>query len=358
MDLAGRGVALYGRFQPGARQRLQAEIVRRGGVVSRDLTGRSDILVVGSQAIALIDIGALAVRLAKARARGVPVRGERTFSADLAGEPDPGEGATLPIATALSQAALPLEHAEVLAAFDLIAIAGENCRFADAGVLRSAADLLAQGRSLGEAVGILAQARDRSPLGRRRIVVRPSGEAALKWEDGLTTLDGQGYLPLEEDDSSLDGLFESAALAEAHGDLDEAARLYDQCARADRADPIAPYNYGNIRLTQGAHEDAALAYQRALGREPGFVEARYNLAQALEAAGKWDAAADALANVLECDPAHVDALFNLAQLRMKAGDMAAAKALYERFLALSPGEAWAATARRAIRYCEALTASG
>ena len=39
-------------------------------------------------------------------------------------------------------------------------------------------------------------------------------------------------------------------------------------------------------LAEGAHEDAILAYQRALARDPKFSEARYNLAQALEAAGK------------------------------------------------------------------------
>ena len=59
-------------------------------------------------------------------------------------------------------------------------------------------------------------------------------------------------------------------------------------------DPIAPYNLGNIRLAQGAHDQAILAYQQALARDAGFVEARYNLAQALEAAGKPDAAAGEL----------------------------------------------------------------
>ena len=44
-------------------------------------------------------------------------------------------------------------------------------------------------------------------------------------------------------------------------------------------------------------------------------------------------------------------MFNLAQLIMQAGDLAAAKALYERYLALDPPADWAQTARRAIRYC-------
>jgi tetratricopeptide (TPR) repeat protein len=197
------------------------------------------------------------------------------------------------------------------------------------------------------------RARDLSPLGRHKIVLTAQGEAALQWDDGLTTLEGQGWLPLDEAHASLDDLFEAAALAEAGDELDEAARLYDLCARADRGDAIAPYNFANIRLAQGAHADAALAYQRALQRDARFIEARYNLAQALEGAGKLEAAAAELGEVLAADPIYADAVFNLAQLQMKAGDMAAAKALYERYLALSPPADWAATARKAILYCTA-----
>jgi hypothetical protein len=48
------------------------------------------------------------------------------------------------------------------------------------------------------------------------------------------------------------------------------------CMLSDKNDPIAPYNYANIRVAQGAHDQAVLAYQRALSRDAAFVEARYN----------------------------------------------------------------------------------
>jgi tetratricopeptide (TPR) repeat protein len=334
---------------------LQQEIIRRGGRVARDLTRRSDVLVVGALAATLVDAGALPERLRTARERGLPVRGERAFAAELAGEPAPHD-ATLPLTAALSATPLTEDDAAVLAAFDLIAVEGDKCRFGDAGVIRTAGQLLGEGRALGDVVRILTRARDVAPVGRHRIVLTPSGQAALRWDDGLTTLEGQGYLALDEDAASLDDLFEGAALAEANGELDEAARLYDQCGRADRTDAIAPYNYGNIRLGQGAHDQAVIAYQRALARDVDFIEARYNLAQALEAAGKPQAAAVELGRVLEADPTHTDALFNLAQLRMKAGEAGEAKALYERYLALDPPDDWAATARKAIVYCSALIA--
>lgn len=352
MESRDRAFALYGRFSPGVRERLTRGVVEAGGTVARDLTRRSDALVVGGAAEALVDSGALGARLAAARSRGLPVMGERAFAAVLAGEAA-ADPATLPLSTALSGSALTRDDAEVLAAFDLIRLEGDNVRFGDAGVIRSAGELAAAGRSLGEAVRILARARDLAPRGRHKIVLTAAGEAALQWSDGLTSLEGQGLLALDEANAGLEDLFEAAALAEADGDLDEAARLYDLCARADRADAIALYNLANIRLAQGAFDQAALAYQRALARDGRFVEARYNLAQAWEADGKADAAVAELGRVLEADPNHPDAVFNLAQLTMKRGEMGAAKSLYERYLALGPPEDWAQTARKAITYCAA-----
>jgi tetratricopeptide (TPR) repeat protein len=351
MDLNDQAVALYGRFTAGVRDRLQQAVERQGGRVVRDLTRSSAVLVVGAQASALIDSGALPQRLNLARERGVPVFGERAFQAALVAEPP--EPATLPLQTALGQTGLTREDAEILSAFDLIVLDKEACRFADAGVLRTTGELIGQGRSRGEVVRILARARDLSPEGRHKVVLTGFGEAALKWEDGLTSLEGQGILPLDEDHAGIEDLFEAAALLEASGQPEQAARLYDMCARADRSDAIAPYNLGNIRLGQQDWDQAVLAYQRALARDRNFVEARYNLAQALEACGKSEAAAHELGRVLESDPEHSDALFNLAQLTLKGGQMGQAKALYERYLTLDPPADWAATARKAILYCAA-----
>ncbi|HEY2048511.1 MAG TPA: tetratricopeptide repeat protein [Caulobacteraceae bacterium] len=345
-----RAFALYGRFSPGVRDQLRRKIVRGGGLVARDLTRRSDAFVVGALATTLIDSGALGERLVSACERGVRVRGERAFLATLSGE-GAASAVSMPIGTALAQSKLARDDAELLAAFDLVEIEDQHCRFGDVGVMRTAVELLGQGRSRADTVRILMRARDLAPIGLHKIVLTASGEAALQWSHGLTSLEGQGLLPLDEDHPSVDDLFEHASLAEAEGDLDEAARLFDLCARADRKDPIAPYNLANIRLAQGEFDQAALAYHRALSRDPAFIEARYNLAQALEAAGKTEAAVEELNRVLKADPGNSDAVFNLAQLRMRADETGAAKALFERYLALDPPDEWAAKARKAIAYC-------
>jgi hypothetical protein len=352
MDLSDRAFALYGKFSPGARDRFQQAIARAGGTVSRDLTRRSDALVVGALAAPLIDGGALGKRLQAAIERQLPVFAERVFAAELAGEPSEAKG-TVPLTTALPGTGLRRDDVEILTAFDLAHLTGDTCRFRDVGVFRTAGNLLFKTRSMAEVVTIMSRARDRAPLGRHKVVLTRTGVPILQWDDGQTTLEGQGVLPFDEDHASLDDLFEAAAIAEANDELDEAARLYDLCARADRRDPIAAYNLANIRLGQGRSDEAVLAYQQALARDPRFVEARYNLAQALEAADKTEAATLELARVLEVEPQHSDALFNLAQLRMQAGEMGAAKALYERYLALDPPDEWAATARKAIVYCMA-----
>lgn len=351
MDLYRRSVALYGRFSPGQRERLTREITQRGGSVVRDLTRRSDYLVVGALATTLIDSGVLGTRLRNAAARSVPVFGERTFATALAGKS--ADSATLPLATALAPTGLTTEDALLLAAFDLIVVQRENCRFADAAQIRAAAELIHQRGSRAEVVRMLVKVRDKAPTGRRKVVLGPSGKGALQWESGLTTLEGQGFLPLDHTHVSIDEVFEQAELAEAEGEHDAAAKLYETCAQGERSDPIAPYNLGNIRLAQEDFGGAIIAYQRALARDADFVEARYNLALAYEATNRLGQAAEDLERALAIDPLYYDAMFNLAQLRMKDGDIASAKYHFERYLASNPPAEWAATARKAILYCTA-----
>ena len=349
MDLFRRSVALYGRFSQGRREQLQREIIARSGFVARDLTRRSDLLVVGALATTLIDRGILVSRLDQARARGIPVFGERTFGQILE---DAAPDATLPLATALTQSGLAESDATLLAAFDLVTIEGGKCCFADVAVMRTTADMLQRHKSRGDVVRILVRARDKAPIGRRKIVLGPTSRGALQWESGLTTLEGQGFLPLE-DAPDVDEMFEMAELCEADGHLEEAARLYSLCTSADRSDPIAPYNLGNIFFSQANNDEAVLAYQVALARDPTLVEARYNLALALEAKGNVLRALEELRRALDIDPSYSDAMFNLAQLMLKSGDIAAAKPLFERYLASNPPAEWAATARKAITYCTA-----
>lgn len=352
MDFHRRSIALYGRFSAGARESFEHAVVQRGGRVARDLTRRSDALVVGARATTLIDSGRLGERISAANARHVPVMGERAFASALESRME-NAGAALPLATALAPTSLTADDAAILGAFDLIVLSGDKCRFADAAIVRTASDLMRERRSLAEVVRVLARARDLAPLGRHKIVLTAAGDAALQWEDGLTTLEGQGYLPLDLAPAGIDELFEQAELFEAGGEREQAARLYEICARKERTDAISLFNLGNVRLAQGRHGEAERAYASALLRDPDFVEAYYNRAQALEASGKLEEACETLSRVLMLDPVHADSLFNRAQLLLNMGRIAEAKLHFERYLALDPPDEWAAMASKGITYCSA-----
>jgi tetratricopeptide (TPR) repeat protein len=350
MELFDRTIALYGRFSDGARAALAQAIEARGGRTSRDLTRQSSILVVGARASSLIDSGALLARIRTAYDSERIVLSEGAFRRELDGSLAPGEAA-LPLPVALSRSRLSLEDAQLLAAFDLIVIRGGNCRFADSAIMQRAAALRQSGCRTAQIVEILLEVQQAGPSGRYEVIVGGDGSPGLKWADGHTTLRGQGMLPLDLGGGNIDDLFEAAILADGDGRTEEAIRMYDMCARADRKDATALYNLANIHLRGGCWDEAVLAYQRALARDSRLTEARYNLAQALEALGRPEAAAAELANLLEVDPNHSDALFNLAQLRMKAGRLADALPLYERYLETGPPADWAAKARKAIAYC-------
>ena len=350
MELQNRTVALYGRFSPGVRDALALKIEAAGGRVVRDLTRRADLLVIGARADSLIESGALPARLQAARNHRRSIFGERAFQAVISAEPSPLD-ATLPLAAALHQSGADAEDAGLLAAFDLILISDDKCRFADMTVLRTASELRAAGCGAVRLVRIIREASETSPRGRHRVIMTASGAPALEWENGRTTLEGQGFLPLSVESSSLEDVFELAIQAEVNGDLDQAAQLFDTCARADRKDALALYNFGNIRLRQSRAEEAALAYQRALARDPELSEARYNLALAHEARGRIEAAEDELHALLRLDPGHPDALFNLAQLTMNAARLEDAALLYQRFLETGPERDWEVKAKKAIAYC-------
>lgn len=349
MQWAGLEVALYGRFSVGAKARLGGAILAAGGALSRDLTRRSALLVVGALAYPLIDSGALARRLADAATLKARVLGEHGLATLLAGKAG-DQPATFPLAAAVQNGPLRQEDAAILAAFDLIHLEGAHCRFADASVLRTASELAQGGRRLSDIVRILVEARA-APVGRRKLVLAEHGEAALQWDDGLSTLSGQGLLDLDAEHVSADAWFEAAAEAEAEGDAALALRLYNRAADADRRDALAPYNAGNLLLAMQRWDEAAFAYQQALRRDPGFTEARYNLAQVWEALERPEAAARELEALLQLEPAHADALFNLAQLRLATGRLAEAEGLYTRFLAAAPAPEWAQKARKGLAYC-------
>lgn len=328
---APRTITLFGRFRLLPREDIARLLSASGARQNKDLTRRTDLLAVGSGALNLVPGGSLGRRLSAATERGVPVVGEARLLADLREEPRPE--ATLDPG---SVARVSPELLALLNAFDLVEMEGGKVRFQDADTLRTAADLSDQGF---EPAAILKTLKDRrnAPRGRHKLAVGADGTPVLEWEDGLTTLTGQGLLPLDEGDD-LETLFDAAMEAEAAGLLDEAARLYDTCARSDRKDAIAPFNLGNVQTALGEADAARLSYQRAIARQANFPDAHHNLALALEAAGDTEGAKAHLETALRQDPDYAEALYNLAQLEMAADRLDAARRHFARFVEMGSAE--------------------
>lgn len=336
--LEGRQIALYGRFRARPRAEIAAAAEGLGARIVTDLTRATDLFVVGAGATNFVANGHLAQRLAAARARGAPVAPEERFLALLSGAAPP-PAPTAPLASASAPEGPPPEPIlDLLNAFGLIQLEQGAVRFADAAVLRAASALYREDPAPLPLIAALLRHRD-APAGRHQLVSGEDGAPLLAWEDGLTTLEGQGLLDLEPA-PSLEEAFEAAMMAEAEDDLETAERLYATCARADRRDPIAPFNRANALLRLGDPVQAVLAYRQAIARDAAFAEAHYNLAAALERQGDLGAAEAHLETALKLAPDYPDALFNLGQLRLKDGDGDGAAPLFERFLATEPSAYW------------------
>ena len=335
-----KNVALFGRFTLLPRGDVIRLLENAGASQTKDLTRSTDLLAIGAGAANLIS-GPLPNRLAQARARAVPAMGEARLLEVLRGEEgDPG---TLDLASVSpGETDLP----DLLNAFDLIRLTHNKIRFSDTDTLRTALALAAGGAEPTEVVSALFQRRQ-APKGRHRLELDAQGVPILVWEDGVSAVSGQTFLPLGDGDG-LNEVFEEALEAETSGDLNHAARLYRIATRHDRKDAIAPFNLGNVLLSTKEHASAQLAFQTAIARRPGFPEAHYNLAITLEEQGKPGEAMDALRTALRHEKDYPDALFNLAQLELASESHSDALDHFRRFLSAAPNHPLAPSAERAV----------
>ena len=119
----------------------------------------------------------------------------------------------------------------------------------------------------------------------------------------------------------------------------------------DRSDPVLALQSRQRARRQARPAEAALAYQEAIARDPGFAEAWLNLGLLREGAGERGAARECYDAAIRARPDYADALFNLALLLTRDERHEEALPLWERFLALDPGGQEAQQARRLATLC-------
>ena len=341
MEFQGARVALYGRFLTHSGGHAVSELSKLGGIAERDLTRRTDLLVVGLGALCLVPSGHLLQKLRRAENLKVPVIGETRFWALTRGIEDPAP--TFPI----DQLSPPVPDGllQLLNAFDLISFDRTNCRFSDVSILRDGAQLVENGHEYSSVIRLSLKAKQVSPKGRHRMVPADNS-ARLIWDDGETELDGQGLLGLP-DQPTLDEVFEQALLAEAAGDLKVAVRLYELCAQMDRKDAFAPFNLANVLRQLDRNSEAHDRLSQAIARDPKFVDAHYNRALLEEEFSRPEAAIADFRTALKLDPDFEDAMFNLAQVLASRGQAAEASAWFESFIKICDDPDQIKTAKRA-----------
>jgi tetratricopeptide (TPR) repeat protein len=164
-------------------------------------------------------------------------------------------------------------------------------------------------------------------------------------------LDGQFLLPLQETVASVDALFEEAERCERAGDLAAAERLYALASVADPSDPVIPFNLGNVLDALARPREAAIAYLKAIDRDPAFAEAWVNLAGLYEASARGREAEQCLRKAVEARTDYADALYNLASLLTRQGRYAEALRLWEHYMGLRPDGEDLEKARRGRTLC-------
>jgi tetratricopeptide (TPR) repeat protein len=239
-----------------------------------------------------------------------------------------------------------------LVLFDVLEPVDERFAYRDLVAAREAARLLKRGIALGDVLAASVALRRRgSHLAEARLTEGPSGALVREIGGQLAELSGQLTMRLEQTARSLDELLVEAEDAAERGDLAAAESLYTTAMRADAADPVLPFNLGNVFQSQGRAPEAKIAWQIAVARDPAFAEAWYNLALTAEDEKQTDLAVAEYRRAVHAQPDYADAYFNLALLLTKLDRCGEALGIWERFLELEPSSRHANTAQKALTLC-------
>ena len=240
-----------------------------------------------------------------------------------------------------------------LVLFDVLEPVDERFAYRDLVAAREAARLLKRGVAIGDVLeASIALRRRGSNLAEARLTEGPSGELLREVAGQLAELSGQLTMRLEPAEAAQHRRSAGRGRAgRGGGDLATAESLYTTAMRADTADPVLPFNLGNVFQAQGRAAEAKVAWQIAVARDPAFAEAWYNLALAAEDEQQTDLAIAEYRRAVKAQPDYADAHFNLALLLTRLERCDEALAAWERFLELEPTSQAGRHAQKAIALC-------
>ncbi|MBY0322518.1 MAG: tetratricopeptide repeat protein [Reyranella sp.] len=355
MPIAGETVFLVGRIQGLTRRRLDTLVrLREGKLATRP--GRTvSLIAFGHSAVArALDDGR--VSLPPGLPATAALISENVLRRELGLLAAPAEiDRSMGRAEIERLSGLTPNLVSCLILFDVLEPVDERFAWGDLVAAREAARLLKQGVAIGDVLEASVALRRRGgTLAEARLTEGPAGELLRQVGGQLAELSGQLTMFGRQDQQkprSIDDLLGEAEDAEAAGDHATAESLYTTAMRADTADPVLPFNLGNVFRAQGRGAEAKVAWQIAVARDPAFAEAWYNLAQEAEDEAQTDLAIAEYRRAVKAQPDWGDAHFNLALLLTRVERCDEALAAWQRFLEVEPSGKHAAMAQKAIALC-------
>jgi tetratricopeptide (TPR) repeat protein len=343
--LAGQKVCVIGRFLAMTQADVVAVVRAHGGVVVHAPSQDTSLVVLGGDGWPCLRDGSptrLGERVQELRRSGSPlvVLSEEEFFARL-GLVEAQRSICRELTVAELGRVLGLRAAQVrrwarlglvtprrtvhrLAFFDLVQVASA----------KRICELLARGASLANIRRGLEQIerwlpQREAPFSQLallehdgRIIVRldgtlaePSGQLRFNFDppSGAGTMVPWSSSVREDSES----LFDRALAAEDAQDLAVAAELYQRAILLDPADPVLPFNLGNVFFGLARYGEAADSFQRALRLDAGYAEAWNNLGNTLAQLESWQGALAAFRRALQLVPDYDDAHYNLERVKRR-----------------------------------------
>ncbi|MBS0206027.1 MAG: tetratricopeptide repeat protein [Planctomycetes bacterium] len=181
-------------------------------------------------------------------------------------------------------------------------------------------------------------------------LAEPSGQLHLDFEEERDEADE--VLSFIAVARKVDDLFEDAVALESLGRFQDAAETYQQALRQDPHDPVLHFNLGNVLIRLDQTTAAAVQFRQALRLDPGYVEAWNNLGSMQFELGQVDEAIASFQRALSVVPSYADACFNLAMALTRQGRLADARRSWQTYLKLDPNSSFADTARQHLQDVE------
>jgi Tfp pilus assembly protein PilF len=154
---------------------------------------------------------------------------------------------------------------------------------------------------------------------------------------------------IENNPADFEAHYNLAAMLEARGVPEEAARQYQQALALRPGDATVENALGVALLSSGRLREAAQHLYAATSARPDYFDAHYNLGIALASAGAFRRAAEEFAEAARLKPDDAGAEANLGAALAELGDNDKAIAHFERALKLDPGNKLARENLDAVR---------